>query len=107
MKEIDDKRKIEQRKKYWSDLRANNLVRNPEVTHQDVKVTCTRATSTNEVTTADCESRFPKIDGADSKDEKAEISAQHTCILINNPRPDQNESERNPTIGGQGESSQD
>ena len=46
-------------------------------------------------------------DGATSQDEKAEISAQHTCLSINNPRPDQNESEMNPTTGGHGESSQD
>ena len=107
MKKIDDMKKIEQRKKYWSDLKAKNLILSSEVTQRDPKVTCTSANSTNKVTTADCESRFLMRDGATSQDEKAEISAQHTCLSINNPRPDQNESEKNHAIGGQGKSSQD
>ena len=107
MKKIDDKNKIEQRKKYWNDLKAKNLVLSTKVTQQNTTITCTRPKSTKKVQTADYESSFPIRDVTTSKDEKAEISAQHMCISINNPRPDQNESERNPTIGGQGESSQD
>ena len=70
-------------------------------------VTCTRSKSTSKDKIADCESRFLRIDGADNKDEKADISAQHTCFMIVNPGPDQSESDSNPPAVGQEESSQD
>ena len=100
-KKSEDITKIEQRKKYWSDLRAKNPVLKTEVTQENLEVTFTRSTSDGqtdrEVNTVDSGVMFLQTDGAHTQDEKAEISAPNTKINVDNPRPDLFESEKNPT----------
>ena len=66
-----------------------------------MEVTCTRSTSDGQtdrkVNTVDSGVTFLQTDGAHTQDEKAEISAPNTKINVDNPRPDQFESEKNPT----------
>ena len=68
-----------------------------EVTQENLEVTCTRSTSDKKVNTVDRGVTFLQTDGAHTQDEKADISAPNTKINVDNPGPDQFESEMNPT----------
>ena len=75
-----------------------NRVCKPEITPQGGEDTCMHASSDNVVKTADRESTVLIREGVKIVDKKAEISAQDTCNnLADNPRPDQTESESEPT----------
>ena len=72
-----------------------------EVTQENLEVTFTCSTSDGqtdrEVNTVDRGVTFLQTDGAHRQDEKADISAPNTKINVDNPGPDQFESEMNPT----------